>query len=263
VIDTHSHIDGSEFAEDLESVIMRARQAGIEKVLVPAISGEGLPHLFEVCAQHEGFLYPMIGLHPEEVLPDKKDIRKELDWMEALMESRSVRPAPVAIGEIGLDFYWDDKFRAEQLCAFERQLEWAERFRLPVMIHARKAHNELLECIKRHRPDQLCGVFHCFTGSPEMARQLLEFPHFMLGIGGVVTFKNAKLPQTLSEAVPLSRIVLETDAPYMSPVPHRGERNEPAFVALVAEKLSAVYGVDVTEVERRTNENVRFVFGNI
>lgn len=263
MIDTHSHIDGIEFSEDLDSVVSRAKQAGIEKVLVPAISGEGLPRLFEVCVQYTGYLYPMIGLHPEEVRPDKKDVNRELDRMEALLLSHSVRPAPVAIGEIGLDFYWDDTFRAEQLSAFDRQLDWAEKFHLPVMIHARKAHNELLECVKRHRPNQLRGVFHCFTGSPEMARQLLAFPGFMLGIGGVVTFKNAKLPQTLAESVPLDRIVMETDAPYMSPVPHRGERNEPAFVTLVAEKLSAIYGVDFAEVERQTNENVHRIFGDI
>lgn len=263
VIDTHSHIDGIEFGEDLDCVIARAKHAGVEKVLVPAISFEGIPRLFEVCSQYAGYLYPMIGLHPEEVRPDKKDVNKELDAMEALLLSSSARPAPVAIGEIGLDFYWDDTFRTEQFKAFDRQLEWAEKYHLPVMIHARKAHNELLECVKRHHPNHLRGVFHCFTGSPEMARQLLAFPGFMLGIGGVVTFKNAKIPQTLAESVPLDRIVLETDAPYMSPVPHRGERNEPAFVALVAEKLSAIYGVDIAEVERQTNGNVRCIFGDI
>lgn len=263
MIDTHSHIDGIEFAEDLESVIARARQAGIEKIFVPAINGEGLSRLFEVCTQYEDYLYPMVGLHPEEVRPDKTDVNEELDKMEGLLQSCSVRPAPIAIGEIGLDFYWDDTYRAEQIRTFNRQLDWAERFHLPVMIHARKAHNELLDCIKRHNPNQLRGVFHCFTGSSEMARQLLAFPNFMLGIGGVVTFKKAKLPQTLAEVVPLDRIVLETDAPYMSPVPHRGERNEPAYVALVAQKLAAVYGVDIAEVERRTNANVRLIFGDI
>jgi len=259
VIDTHSHIDGSEFAEDLPDVILRARNAGIEKIFVPAINVEGLPHLFQVCQQYPDFLYPMVGLHPEEVLPDKVDVNLTLRRMEDFLFA-TPNPRPVAIGEIGLDFYWDDSYRTEQIQAFEQQIEWAEELNLPLMIHARKAHNELLACIKRHNFDHLRGVFHCFTGSPEMAQQLLQFPNFMLGIGGVLTFKNSKLPQTLASVVPLSRIVLETDAPYMSPIPHRGQRNEPAFVAIVASFLANLYNTTLEEVSSQTNANVRTIF---
>lgn len=260
MIDTHSHIDGTEFADDFSEVLLRAKQAGVEKIFVPAINAEGLPHLFEVCQQHPDYLFPMVGLHPEEVRPDKMDVNLTLRSMEEFLLSKP-EPRPIAIGEVGLDFYWDDTYRAEQIEAFERQIEWAENLDLPLMIHARKAHNELLECIKRHHPDRLRGVFHCFTGSPEMAQQLLQFPHFMLGIGGVLTFKNSKLPQTLTAAVPLSRIVLETDAPYMAPVPHRGERNEPSFVALVASHLATLYGLPLEQISLQTNANVRTIFG--
>lgn len=262
MIDTHSHIDGSEFEADFSEVLLRAKQAGVEKIFVPAINAEGLPHLFEVCQQHPDYLFPMVGLHPEEVRPDKMDVNKTLQSMEDFLRSTpQSQPRPIAIGEVGLDFYWDDTYRTEQIEAFERQIEWAENLDLPLMIHARKAHNELLDCIKRHNPSRLRGVFHCFTGSPEMAQQLLQFPHFMLGIGGVLTFKNSKLPQTLISTVPLSRIVLETDAPYMSPVPHRGERNEPSYVSLVASYLANLYHVTLEEVSDQTNANVRTIFG--
>lgn len=257
MIDTHSHIDGPEFADDLDTVLSRAQAAGVERVFVPAINAEGLPHLLDVCRRHPGRLYPMVGLHPEEVRPDKIDVPATLDTLERQLASSSA----IAVGEVGLDFYWDDTYRAEQLAAFERQIEWAEHYDLPLMIHARKAHNELVELIRRHHPDRLRGVFHCFTGSAEMARQLLAFPHFMLGIGGVLTFKKSKLPQVLAAEVPLTRIVLETDAPYMAPVPHRGERNEPAFVALVASQLAEVYATTLSEVDRQTTANVSAVFG--
>lgn len=259
MIDTHSHIDGPEFADDLAAVLERAHLAGVEKVFVPAINAEGLPHLLDICRQHPGRLYPMVGLHPEEVRPDKMDVAATLDCLEQQLQA--VRP--LAIGEVGLDFYWDDTYRQEQTDAFARQVEWAERYDLPLMIHTRKAHNELIEVLRRHHPERLRGVFHCFTGSAEMARQLLQFPRFMLGVGGVLTFKKSKLPQVLAAEVPLTRIVLETDAPYMAPTPHRGERNEPAFVAHVAALLAEVYATSLSEIDRQTTANVHNVFGTL
>lgn len=259
MIDTHSHIDGPEFADDLPDVLLRAQAAGIEKIFVPAINATALPHLLELCGQHPGRLYPMVGLHPEEVQPDKIDVAATLDYLEQQLQAAH----PLAIGEVGLDFYWDDTYRQEQTDAFERQVEWAERYDLPLMIHARKAHNELISLLRRHHPERLRGVFHCFTGSAEMARQLLQFPNFVLGIGGVLTFKKSKLPQVLADEVPLSRIVLETDAPYMAPVPHRGERNEPAFVAHVAALLADIYATTLSEVDRQTTANVHSVFGTL
>lgn len=251
MIDTHSHIDGEEFAEDLDEVVQRARDAGVEKLFVPAINLEGLPHLVEVCDAYPGYLYPMIGLHPEEV---KEDYQAVLDKMYAILKSDAGRKF-IAIGEIGLDFYWDDTFRKEQIDALEQQIQWAIEFNLPLMFHTRKAYNEMIEIMERHRKDHLRGVFHCFSASKEIAEKLLTFEGFMLGIGGVLTFKNSNLPEVLKENVPLSRIVLETDCPYMAPVPYRGKRNESAFILEVARKLSDVYGCKIEEISLETNKN--------
>lgn len=251
MIDTHSHIDGEEFAEDLDEVVQRARDAGVEKLFVPAINLEGLPHLVEVCDAYPGYLYPMIGLHPEEV---KEDYQAVLDKMHSILKSDAGRKF-IAIGEIGLDFYWDDTFRKEQLDALEQQIQWAIEFNLPLMFHTRKAYNEMIEIMERHRKDHLRGVFHCFSASKEIAEKLLTFEGFMLGIGGVLTFKNSNLPEVLKENVPLSRIVLETDCPYMAPVPYRGKRNESAFILEVARKLSDVYGCKIEEISLETNKN--------
>lgn len=251
MIDTHSHIDGEEFAEDLDEVVQRARDAGVEKLFVPAINLEGLPHLVEVCDAYPGYLYPMIGLHPEEV---KEDYQAVLDKMYSILKSDAGRKF-IAIGEIGLDFYWDDTFRKEQLDALEQQIQWAIEFNLPLMFHTRKAYNEMIEIMERHRKDHLRGVFHCFSASKEIAEKLLTFEGFMLGIGGVLTFKNSNLPEVLKGNVPLSRIVLETDCPYMAPVPYRGKRNESAFILEVARKLSDVYGCKIEEISLETNKN--------
>lgn len=251
MIDTHSHIDGEEFAKDLDEVVQRARDAGVEKLFVPAINLEGLPHLVEVCDAYPGYLYPMIGLHPEEV---KEDYQAVLDKMYSILKSDAGRKF-IAIGEIGLDFYWDDTFRKEQLDALEQQIQWAIEFNLPLMFHTRKAYNEMIEIMERHRKDHLRGVFHCFSASKEIAEKLLTFEGFMLGIGGVLTFKNSNLPEVLKENVPLSRIVLETDCPYMAPVPYRGKRNESAFILEVARKLSDVYGCKIEEISLETNKN--------
>lgn len=252
MIDTHSHIDAEEFAEDLEDVIARSKAAGIEKIFVPAITLKDLPHLLDVCKQHEGYLYPMVGLHPENILDE--DYNSALDKMEGYLEHA------IAVGEVGLDLYWDDTHEAEQIEVFERQIGWAEKYNLPLMIHARKAHQQLMRIMKAHAASNLRGVFHCFTGSAEQAKDLLSFPGFVLGIGGVLTFKNAKLPEALRSAVPLSRIVLETDAPYMAPVPHRGKRNESAFVREVAVKLAEIYETTPEEVERITTATALDIF---
>ena len=168
---------------------------------------------------------------------------------------------PLAIGEVGLDFYWSREFEAEQLSAFEEQVKWSVETRLPLMIHCRKAQNEMVKILRRYEKDLPGGVFICFSGYQIEARELLSFDRFVLGIGGVLTFKKSHLPEDLSAAVPLERIVLETDSPYMAPVPNRGKRNEPAFVALVMQRLAEAYGVTPEEVERKTDENVKRVFG--
>ena len=257
MIDTHTHLDGDEFLSDLDEVIARAQAAGVEKMFLPNVNEETWPRISHLCEIYPQVLYPMIGLHPEDVDPTKRNITQVLDDMEALLE----QGVPViGIGEVGLDFYWDQTYQKEQIEAFERQIEWAIKYHLPLMIHARNAHTELVNIISKHSADHLTGVFHCFTGTEEEASQLLSFSGFALGIGGVLTFKKSKLPDVLKSVVPLSRIVLETDSPYMAPVPYRGKRNESAFVRNVAEKLAEVYDTSLEEVEQQTNLNVSRIF---
>lgn len=254
--DTHTHLDGEEFKADLPDVIGRAKAQGVGRVLVPAIDLKSVDTVLAVCRQFPGYAFPMIGLHPEEV---------KADWETQLrqLKARFTEASFIAIGEVGLDFYWDRTFEREQLLAFEAQVEWAVETRLPLMIHCRKAQNELLHILKRYEKELSGGVFHCFTGNQKEAEQLLKFERFALGIGGVLTFKSSHLREDLPAVVPLERIVLETDSPYMAPVPHRGERNESAFVRLVLEKLAKVYGVSAEEVAQTTEENVRRIFTKI
>ncbi len=254
--DTHTHLDGEEFKADLPDVIGRAKAQGVGRVLVPAIDLKSVDTVLAVCRQFPGYAFPMIGLHPEEV---------KADWETQLhqLKARFTEASFIAIGEVGLDFYWDRTFEREQLLAFEAQVEWAVETQLPLMIHCRKAQNELLHILKRYEKELSGGVFHCFTGNQKEAEQLLKFERFALGIGGVLTFKSSHLREDLPAVVPLERIVLETDSPYMAPVPHRGERNESAFVQLVLEKLAEVYGVSAEEVAQTTEENVRRIFTKI
>ena len=262
-IDTHCHLDGEEFNADREAAMQRAREAGVGKIFLPAIDLPSSQRILSLCLQHPGFLYPMVGLHPEEV---RADWREQLAAIKELIISLTTHLSPLtnrilAIGEVGLDFYWSREFEQEQLEAFEEQVCWAVEFQLPLMIHCRKAQNELVAILKRYKDDLPGGVFHCFTGNDVEARQLLEFSRFVLGIGGVFTFKKSHLPEVLPACVPLDRIVLETDAPYMAPVPLRGQRNESAFLVHVIRKLAEAYHVSEDEICRQTNANVARVFG--
>lgn len=253
-IDTHTHLDGTEFDADRDEVMERARAAGVSKVFLPAIDLKSVETVLAVSRKYEGYAYPMIGLHPEEV---------GADWENVLQRMREyIVPGHqfIAIGEVGLDFYWTRDNEREQLAVFERQVEWSVETRLPLMIHCRKAQNEMVAVMRRYQNELPGGVFHCFTGNEKEAEQLLDFQNFVLGIGGVLTFKKSHLPEVLPASVPLSRIVLETDSPYMAPVPKRGERNESAYVEFVLKRLAEAYGVEDEEVARQTNENVERVF---
>lgn len=253
-IDTHTHLDGTEFDADRDEVMERARAAGVSKVFLPAIDLKSVETVLAVSRKYEGYAYPMIGLHPEEV---------GADWENVLQRMREyIVPGHqfIAIGEVGLDFYWTRDNEREQLAAFERQVEWSVETRLPLMIHCRKAQNEMVAVMRRYQNELPGGVFHCFTGNEKEAEQLLDFQNFVLGIGGVLTFKKSHLPEVLPASVPLSRIVLETDSPYMAPVPKRGERNESAYVEFVLKRLAEAYGVEDEDVARQTNENVERVF---
>ena len=196
----------------------------------------------------------MIGLHPEDV---KDDYQTQLDAMLSILEADPTRFT--AIGEVGLDFYWDETYRKEQFDAFEQQIAWAVRFDMPLMIHARNAFRELTEMMEAHRNDNLKGVFHCFTGTEDEARKLLSFEGFKLGIGGVLTFKKSTLPEVLKKVVPLSRIVVETDSPYLAPVPHRGKRNESAFIIEIIKRLTEIYACNMENIATETKKNAYFL----
>jgi TatD DNase family protein len=255
--DTHTHLDGEEFANDLPDVVQRAKDAGVTRVLIPAIDLKNIDSVVELCHRYPGYAYPMVGLHPEEVKADWKEVLRE---MRKIMDSNSDF---IAIGEVGLDYYWSREFEREQLLAFEEQVKWSVETQLPLMIHCRKGQNEMVTMLKKYEKDLPGGVFHCFTGNQKEAEQLLQFDKFVLGVGGVLTFKSSHLREDLPTVVPLDRIVLETDSPYMAPVPHRGERNESSFVRLVLEMLAEVYNVSEETVAQTTEGNVRRIFRKI
>lgn len=254
-IDTHTHLDGSEFDADRDEVIMRAKAAGVSKVFIPAINLPSVDSVLATCERYKGYAYPMIGLHPEEV---------KADWRDVLSQMKPRLDAPdhpfIAIGEVGLDYYWSREFESEQLTAFEEQVKWSVEYRLPLMIHCRKGQNEMVKILRKYEQNLPGGVFHCFTGNEKEAAELLSFSRFVLGVGGVLTFKKSHLPEVLP-SIPLDRIVLETDSPYMSPVPMRGKRNESSYVLYVLKRMAECYGVSEERIAEATNENVSRVFG--
>ncbi len=256
-IDTHTHLDGHEFDDDRDEVIARAKAAGVGKVFIPAIDLPSVDTVLAVCARHPGYAYPMIGLHPEEVKSDWRDV---LAQMKTRLDDAG-HPF-IAVGEVGLDYYWSREFETEQLEAFEEQVRWSVEYRLPLMIHCRKGQNEMVRILRRYERELPGGVFHCFTGNEKEAAELLSFDNFALGIGGVLTFKKSHLPEVLPAAVPLSRVVLETDSPYMAPVPMRGKRNESAFTLYVLKRLAECYGVSEDEVADVTTDTANRLFFN-
>lgn len=268
IVDTHTHLDGEEFDEDRAEVILRAKEAGVGMVFLPAIDVKTSEAVLKLSHEYPGYAYPMVGLHPEEV---KADWKEQLKKIEAILDAHltavdglngiKYKSDYIAIGEIGLDFYWSREFEKEQLEAFEKQVEWSCETGLPLMIHCRKAQNEMLHILRKWKDKLPGGVFHCFTGNQQEAKELLEYDNFVLGIGGVSTFKSSHLREDLPAAVPLERIVLETDSPYMAPVPYRGKRNESAFIVQVMKTLATAYGVSEEEVAKVTNQNVERVFG--
>lgn len=254
LIDTHSHLFLEEFSEDLPQVMQRACEAGVSRIFMPNIDSSTIDALLAVCSQYPGYCYPMIGLHPTSV---NETYEKELAFVK---ERLSAPNNFVAIGEIGLDLYWDKSFLKEQLLVFEKQIEWALEYRLPIVIHSRESFDYIYKVMQPYKDTPLTGIFHSFTGTPEEASRLLEFEGFMLGINGVVTFKKSTLPETLQQ-VPLERIVLETDSPYLTPVPNRGKRNESANVKYTFQKVAEIYRTELENVARMTSDNALKVFG--
>ena len=276
IIDTHTHLDAEEFDEDRAEAFARAKEAGVGKVFLPAIDVKTTHAVLELSRQYPGYAYPMIGLHPEEV---KADWKEQLSELRKILESHFVDSDLVkndscvqnackgrklsdfiAIGEVGLDYYWSREFEHEQLEAFEEQVKWSVETQLPLMIHCRKGQNEMVHLLRLYEKDLPGGVFHCFTGNQKEAEELLTFDKFVLGVGGVSTFKSSHLREDLPAVVPMDRIVLETDSPYMAPVPYRGKRNESAFVVEVLKTLAKAYGVAEEALAEQTNKTVEKVF---
>lgn len=255
LVDSHSHLFLEEFDADLPLVIERARQAGVTHIFMPNIDSTTIDPMLKVCNEYKGYCYPMIGLHPTSV---NGDFQNELAIIEKQLNDSPNRF--VAIGEIGLDLYWDKTFLNEQLDVFDRQIQWALAYNLPVVIHCREAFEYIYKTLLPYKSTQLRGIFHSFTGSQEEAEQILDYPGFFIGINGVVTFKKSTLPNVLPH-IPLNRIVLETDAPYLAPVPNRGKRNESAFIKDTLTKVAEVYGQAPEIVAEATSENALKVFG--
>jgi TatD DNase family protein len=248
MIDTHAHIYLPEFDSDREQIILNARSNGVEKILMPAIDSSTHEGMLQVEEKFDGCL-SMIGLHPCSV---KENYIEELGIIKGYLAKRNF----IAIGEIGLDFYWDISFRNQQYQAFEEQIQLGIENGLPIVIHSRNSINECIEVVKNYLGCK--GVFHCFSGNEEQAKKIIELD-FMLGIGGVVSFKNAGLDKVI-ENVGIDNIILETDAPYLAPVPFRGKRNEPAYIKLVAGKLAAITGKTLKEIEEITTSNAVRLF---
>lgn len=252
-IDTHSHIYGEEFDEDRDAVVQRAIDAGAEHILLPNIDANSVGPMLALCDDYPTLCRPMMGLHPTELPEDPAPL---LDQMEKMLTSGHF----IAVGEVGVDLYWDASRREEQMEVFRRQAEWSIRFGLPLVIHSRSAHKELMEVLTPLKSELPGGIFHCFGGTADEARELLTFLGFVLGIGGVVTFKKSTLPDVLREVVPLDRIVLETDAPYLAPTPHRGQRNESAYIPLVISKLAEIYDTTPAHVADVTTATAKSLF---
>ena len=254
LIDTHSHLFLEEFSEDLPQVIERARSAGVTHIFMPNIDSTTIDSMLSVCNTYNDYCFPMIGLHPTSV---NADYEKELEIVAR--ELRSFNKY-IAIGEVGMDLYWDKTFLKEQQIVLDKQINWALEYDLPVVSHCRDAFGYIYNVLEPYKNTSLKGVFHSFTGTDDEAARILEFSGFLIGINGVVTFKKSRLPEVLTK-IPLEKIVLETDSPYLTPVPNRGKRNESAYVKDTLMKVSDIYRMSPEAVGRVTSENALKVFG--
>lgn len=251
-VDTHTHLFSPSFDEDRTEIVHRAIKAGVETMLLPNIDVESIEPMYNLCAQFPKNCFPMMGLHPGSV--DEK-------WEENLeiIRTNLFERKNCAVGEIGMDLYWDKTFMNEQAEAFRRQVNWAKELNLPIVIHAREAFDEIFAIVDELNDERLTGVFHCFTGTLEQAKKIQNYGGFKLGIGGVLTYKKAGLDEILKD-VDLSELILETDSPYLPPTPHRGKRNESAYLLHVAEKLADVKGISLVEVAQITTKNANELF---
>ena len=251
MIDTHTHLYSEEFDNDRAEMIARAKAAGVTRCFIPAIDSSYTERMFQLKNEYPDYVFLMNGLHPCNV---KENYKEELTHVENLMPTHSF----CAIGEIGIDLYWDKTFLKEQQEAFAWQIQLAKKHQLPIVIHCREAFEEVFEVLESEKRDDLFGIFHCFSGTEAQAHRAIGYG-LHLGIGGVVTFKNGNIDKFLKN-IDLQHIVLETDSPYLAPVPYRGKRNESAYIVQVADKLSDIYELPVDEIKRITTENATKIF---
>lgn len=252
LIDTHAHLYSAEFEDDVNNAVLRAKQAGVTAILLPNIDENSIAPMQHIVRQHPGYLIPMMGLHPTSVT---QDYQRQLEIIYTELNSNKY----IAIGEIGIDLHWDTSMLNQQTDAFEKQLEWSIEKNLPVAIHFRKATSEVIQSIKKIGKDRLRGVFHSFGGNKEELKEILDLGNFMIGINGVVTFKNSGLAETLIHC-PKEKVILETDSPYLAPVPYRGKRNEPSYAVEVLQKLSKIWEKTEDETAQITGANARNLF---
>lgn len=250
--DTHTHLYSEAFEEDREAMIKRALEKGISRFFIPAIDSTHIPAMYELEKKFPEKVFLMMGLHPTSV---KENFREELDRVEEEFSKRDF----YAVGEIGIDLYWDKNFLQQQQLAFKQQIQLAKRKKLPIVIHCRDAFNEVFEVLESEKGEDLFGIFHCFTGDLAQAKKAISY-NMKLGIGGVVTFKNGGIDKFLKE-IPLENIVLETDAPYLAPAPFRGKRNESSYLSEIAQKVAEIYGRDLEEIAAVTTHNSEDIFG--
>ena len=251
LIDTHAHIDMEDFGADFEQMLARAQENGVQKIIIPAVEPSTFERVLKT-AEKSPNLYAATGVHPEDA---KNFDEKALNLMEKMIK----HPKVVAVGEIGLDYYWDRSYNDVQKAVFEAQIEFAKKHDKPIIVHDREAHGDSLEILKRTNAAEVGVVMHCFSGSPEFALECVK-EGFYIALGGVVTFKNAKKMKEVAKIVPLERLLLETDSPYLTPVPFRGKRNEPAYVKYAAEEIANLRGIGFEELARATTENAIKIF---
>ncbi len=253
VIDSHTHIYAQDFENDIEDLMQRASDASVEQMILPNIDLESYPRMLALVKRYPDRLFPTIGLHPTDV---KEDYQAVLSTMQAELNSEPF----VAIGEIGLDYYWDTNFKEEQIEAFREQIRWAKSQDLPIIIHTRDAFEDTFKVLRDENAPKLRGVFHSFTGTEEELKEVLSFKNFYIGLNGVVTFKNSKLKDYI-KAIPLERLLIETDAPYLSPVPKRGKRNEPAHLQYTLQFLAELWDTSIEALAEQTTANAKKLFG--
>ncbi|MFM7725506.1 MAG: TatD family hydrolase [Flavobacteriales bacterium] len=252
LIDTHTHLYLDAFNDDRDAMISRALEAGVTRMLLPNIDINSIAGMHALCDAYPHNCYPMMGLHPCDVQENFRDVLSDMD---ALFEHRKY----VAVGETGIDLYWDKTTLAQQIESFEIQIEWAKKRDLPIVIHARDSYNEIFEVLDRLNDDRLRGVFHCFTGNLQQAHKIMDYGGFMMGIGGVLTYEKSGLAEVVKD-IPMEFLMLETDSPFLTPKPYRGKRNESTYVKFVAEKLSEIKQLSLQEIARITAANAESMF---